>query len=714
MPVRTVSFTTRNPPHTDNQAAAGERTTAAERGSGQTDENVSRHRQLIAHVAAWLHDRKTKRAGRRGRRKPSAARAIDGSQAAHDSDASDTSDGLDQLEQLLAQHEGLGPPEGTPAAASASGPARGRRPSTQLRPRASQRRLLRRGSSSDGDHGDSDPLVPSCDAVLDNTQTFAYSDDPDQPAPAADSDASRAWSAFKHEIVRLAHTLKLKGWRRVPLDGGDEITVQRLSGALTNAVYMVSPPSTLLPPAVEPAASQTAAKPPPELLLRIYGPQVAHLIDRGYELQILQRLARQKIGPRLLGTFTNGRFEEYLHARTLTARDIRRPEMSRLIAKRMRELHDGVELLRDEVAVGPAVWRNWDKWLERATEVVSWTDRQARSRSSRTRRGPRSGGGEAGLVCGVEWPVFRQAVDRYRAWLTAQVGGLANITRQMVFAHNDTQYGNILRLEPSGQSPLLLPANEHRQLVVIDFEYAAPNTPGQEFANHFTEWCYDYHAPRTPYALTESQYPTPDEQRRFLRAYLEHVSRSGSGSGTATRPSLLSSAVASSSTHSISGFMLDSRRPPAQQAEEDGQRARALDQQVERLLRETRLWRAANSAQWVAWGVVQACLPEAEAEADGDADGDADADAEAAVALDKRPEGHLAAALAAASAAVAPAGHAETEPELERETATAGFDYLAYAHDRALFFWGDVIALGVVARHELPPGLVARAKYVDY
>lgn len=50
---------------------------------------------------------------------------------------------------------------------------------------------------------------------------------------------------------------------------------------------------------------------------------------------------------------------------------------------------------------------------------------------------------------------------------------------------SQTQYGNLLRLEPSGESPLLLPANEHKQLVVIDFEYASANTPGLEFANHF-------------------------------------------------------------------------------------------------------------------------------------------------------------------------------------------------------------------------------------
>lgn len=40
-------------------------------------------------------------------------------------------------------------------------------------------------------------------------------------------------------------------------------------------------------------------------------------------------------------------------------------------------------------------------------------------------------------------------------------------------------------MEPSSESPLLRPENEHKQLVVIDFEYASANTPGFEFANHF-------------------------------------------------------------------------------------------------------------------------------------------------------------------------------------------------------------------------------------
>ena len=34
-----------------------------------------------------------------------------------------------------------------------------------------------------------------------------------------------------------------------------------------------------------------------------------------------------------------------------------------------------------------------------------------------------------------------------------------------------------------------------------------------------------------------------------------------------------------------------------------------MEEEAGRLMAETRLWRLANSAQWVAWGIVQAQVP---------------------------------------------------------------------------------------------------------
>jgi thiamine kinase-like enzyme len=57
-------------------------------------------------------------------------------------------------------------------------------------------------------------------------------------------------------------------------------------------------------------------------------------------------------------------------------------------------------------------------------------------------------------------------------------------------------------------------------LVVVDFEYAGYNPRGYDIANHFCEWTYDYHSEQ-PAAMDISQFPTYDEQIRFLKAYLE-------------------------------------------------------------------------------------------------------------------------------------------------------------------------------------------------
>lgn len=172
-------------------------------------------------------------------------------------------------------------------------------------------------------------------------------------------------------------------------------------------------------------------------MLRIYGPQVGHLIDRETELAICPRLARKGIGPRILGTFQNGRFEEFLHAKALTFDDMRVPETSMQIAKRMRELHDGMDLLKNEREAGPFVWQNWDKWLNRCERICLWLDHEMTKSSGASASADPNHWSNTGFVCGVKWPVFRQTIEKYRMWLEKQYGGIDEIKDRMVFAHND-------------------------------------------------------------------------------------------------------------------------------------------------------------------------------------------------------------------------------------------------------------------------------------
>jgi len=295
-----------------------------------------------------------------------------------------------------------------------------------------------------------------------------------------------------------------------------------------------------------------------------------------------------------------------------------------------------------------------------------------------------------------------------------------------------TQYGNILRLKPAGESPLLLPANEHKQFVVIDFEYASANTPGLEFANHFTEWCYNYHDSAANYVCNTANYPTPEEQRRFIRSYINHRPQfhpKASVTPSATPKSNPSLGPSSS----ISSFMLDSRTPSGFTGldegykEEEERRERQVTEEVERLMRETRIWRVANSAQWVAWGIVQAKILDLDADTSdstpssltppatsaggklaSDELGPEAEEARDAKEHDKRPQGLMAEALLSGEDI-----SKEQAGELE-EGEDDEFDYLGYAQERAMFFWGDVVGLGVVKREELPEELRERMKVVPY
>ncbi|KAI0020685.1 protein kinase-like domain-containing protein [Xylariomycetidae sp. FL0641] len=657
--------------------------------------------RFMAQVADWLENERIKKQSRTSRikhhmrRRSHKGESEDQQEDNHekqrrcsiDSNSSEVS--FDRLQKIIDDSISKLGLTGVPHYNSKAGrkSQRSRRPNT-----------LHRTASSDTEYHDGDVHVPSCNAELDNSKSLAYSGG-DATAPGDDElhrnpklkTERQAWILFKNDIIRLAHTLRLKGWRRVPLDSGESIGVERLSGALTNAVYVVSPPADI------DTKVEAGKKHPSKLLLRVYGPQVEHIIDRDYELSVLRRLARKKIGPRLLGTFLNGRFEQFLNAITLTSEDLKDAETSTQIAKRMRELHDGIELLEEEREGGPAVWKNWDYWLDRVSQMITFLDQRILSGNLGPVRNAADAWKTRGLVCGVEWAQFKQAVDKYRDFVSERYGGMDVIREQLVFAHNDTQYGNILRMRPDDKkSPLLQPHYEHKQLVVIDFEYAAANVRGLEFANHFTEWCYDYTDEQAPFAIKPERYPKPEEQYRFIKSYVTHRPEyQHPGASTPVLSPLDSSSNLSfgsngithmngNSSSSIVDFMLDARVPLGGWKEEEKRQDEQVEKEVKALMEETRLWRVANSAQWVAWGIMQAHIPGFQENAPN-----------GTVPVD-----------GSQPTSIAPPEDEEQDPN--------SFDYLGYAQERAMFFWSDCVLLGIVKEEDLPEEVRRKLKFVDY
>ncbi len=237
------------------------------------------HSNIIAQVADWLKHEKAKKALRQSRKRNAPPKVDEVTDTANDfpeigekdsllhiggrtqtpSEISDDDVDLNQLEQILSGIETRVDPIVTP-----------KRDSYFPYRQSSSSKVFWKssvGASSDREHGDADALVPAAEVILDNSKTIAFSGSATGSAVSLPESRRRAmkekeaWLHFKNEIVRLAHTLKLKGWRRVPLDRGGEVDVQRLSGALTNAVYVVSPPNNL-PQVISSSHSGTAPSSP--------------------------------------------------------------------------------------------------------------------------------------------------------------------------------------------------------------------------------------------------------------------------------------------------------------------------------------------------------------------------------------------------------------------------------------------------------------------
>ena len=246
-------------------AAAEDPSDLGSHGSGSRNAN-----EILARVAQWLdkerHKRQTgisrrhavhstvKHAAEATKDLAHGLKSHDESHGRHsrrrDSDLAETSVSLDELQKILAETmESSGVEDHYFGDSKMSGSL-----TRRLSKRKGSRTLLRRGSTtltSDTEHPDNEMLVPSVEASLDNTKTLGMSSNLKNSQGnllAAEKRMVReqeAWRQFKTDVLTLTHTLQVSGWRKVPMEQSSNIDVQRLSGALTNAVYVVTPPKDL-------------------------------------------------------------------------------------------------------------------------------------------------------------------------------------------------------------------------------------------------------------------------------------------------------------------------------------------------------------------------------------------------------------------------------------------------------------------------------------
>lgn len=119
----------------------------------------------------------------------------------------------------------------------------------------------------------------------------------------------------------------------------------------------------------------------------------------------------------------------------------------------------------------------------------------------------------------------------------------------------------------------------------------------------------------------------------------------------------------------------------------------------------------ANSAQWVAWGIVQATVPGLD---EGLKSRHKPA-TPSSLLLQRGTSVASETTLSNRGPKKDSGGKRDVEEEEEEDNDDDGeFDYLAYAQDRAIFFWGDALQLGIVKREDLPSALLERIKIVEY
>ncbi|XP_010247212.1 PREDICTED: probable choline kinase 2 isoform X2 [Nelumbo nucifera] len=276
--------------------------------------------------------------------------------------------------------------------------------------------------------------------------------------------SSRESGRLPREVKGILQSLA-SGWNDVA--DSKALQVIPLKGAMTNEVYEIKWPTR-------------AGEPARKVLVRVYGEGVDTFFDRTDEIRTFEFMSKNGQGPRLLGRFPNGRIEEFIHARTLSASDLRDPEISALIASKLREFHD-IEM------PGPKNVTLWDRLRKFLNAAKSLSSPE-----------------ESKSFC----------LDKMEEEICILERRLSGNYQRIGFCHNDLQYGNIMMDE------------ESKSITIIDYEYASYNPVAYDIANHFCEMVADYHT-ETPHVLDFSKYPGLEERQRFLHIYMSSGDQPG-------------------------------------------------------------------------------------------------------------------------------------------------------------------------------------------
>lgn len=471
--------------------------------------------------------------------------------------------------------------------------------------------------------------MPSINVVLDNSLPLDF---------------------FKQELIGLIKALRISKWHKRQLTVSNML-VTRISGALTNSIYKIE---------YKDVSQQLSL---PALLLRVYGKNVDSIIDRDSELQILIKLSAKKIGPKLLGIFENGRFEQFLEGFITMGKDeIRNPVISQMLGRRMKDLHYKIDLdEQDRQLEFPVAWIQIMKWMRLLeTQILPSYD-------------PKDV--EDALL--MPWAKFKEVVFSYREWLFAKYD-TNKLYENYRFCHNDTQYGNLLlrsSFEPmdvvQGEANNLSTSNKRdRDLAVIDFEYSGVNFAAYDIADHFSEWMSDYHDADRPYFIHDDRYPSLKEQMNLLMSYIEYDFQFPTSNFITKNP-----------------------------VDANSDQKTIMEYEAKKLYNEVIFWRATVQIFWLIWGLIQNGPNEKRSDVDD---------------LSSRSEEQGVNSTYSITTGLDSVNISENAIEEEAITSTDDdFDYLKYTQQKAALIAGDFISFGLLSISDIDPKYHNVIKFLD-
>ncbi|XP_035220910.1 choline kinase alpha-like [Stegodyphus dumicola] len=255
---------------------------------------------------------------------------------------------------------------------------------------------------------------------------------------------------------------------------------------MSNLLYYCSLPETHTPLVGEPH----------QVLMRMYGQIHEGAEAKVTESVIFMMLSERKLGPKLYGIFPGGRLEEYIPARAMTCDELKDPEISATIARKLAKVHTLDVPINKEPTWLFEKMQGWINFAKNEVQLDNLNDETK----------------------GIAMGLLSQDFQKEFLWLKSL---LTKVASPVLFCHNDLQEGNILLPERTAVS--------EDKIVFIDFEYCSYNFRGFDIANHFCEWCFDYAFPEYPHFLYKpEEYPSIDQQLNFVRSYLRNFESSSS------------------------------------------------------------------------------------------------------------------------------------------------------------------------------------------